>query len=129
MNSVRLKTSPFSNAGHRPRNTIMKPMTRLFLVGLLAVTAVGDSAWACNPRCQPNRGYIQSAPPLDVRPQPIQQPQPFQPPPNFTPSPNGLTANDTVINDLPADAKRAIRAAAAKVQTNSTFRQPTRSGR
>ena len=104
----------------------MKPMTKLLLTGILAVTTLTESSWACGQRCQPVRSFIQTTPSPNVRsPQP-QPTQPFQPPTNFQTNPNGLKDNNTVINDLPIEAKLAIRAAAAKVRAGSAVRQPVR---
>jgi hypothetical protein len=96
----------------------MKRYAKLFLAGMLAMTTVGGSAWACNPRCQPVGGAIQRMPPANVR---LQQLPP-------SPSPISLSANDVIVNDLPVEAKLAIRAA-AKVRTNPGIRQPARSAR
>ena len=96
-------------------------MTRsmnLVLASLLTLTILGGSASACNQRCRPVGQASQGQPPI-TRPQPQQ----------LSPSPNGLAANDEVINDLPVDAKLAIRAAAAKVRTSSSIRQPVRTVR
>ena len=87
----------------------MKRFAKFFLAGAMTLTTLGGPAWACHPTCRP-AGASQGVP-SNVRPQP--QPEPEQLPP--TPAPDrGLTLNDDVINDLPADAKLAIRAAARK---------------
>jgi hypothetical protein len=95
----------------------MKRSKTHFLASILALTILCGSAWACNPRCRPAGGTTRSAPPSNV----IRQ--------QIPPSPNGLGANDVIVNDLPADAKRAIRAAAAKVRTNPGVGQHARTTR
>lgn len=68
----------------------------------------------------------QLAPQLAPQPTPPSLQQDPVPP---APSPGGVTQNGQIINDLPVDAKLAIRAAAAKVRVNVRPSNSTRSFR
>lgn len=129
------------NDRHKQRILIMTRLSQVFLVSLVALTTLNDSAWACQSRCRPTGRPILVTPPANIRQQPVpptsspnsQRPLPPAPAPAPapTPSPNGLTANDVIINDLPAEAKLAIRAAATagKVRMQKEFRQSNRVNR
>jgi hypothetical protein len=93
---------------------------KLALAALLTLTALSGPAGACDSRHRrPACGANQGKPPANFQPQ---QFQPLQ----FQPLPNGIAAGDQIINDLPPDAKLAIRMAAAKAQASSGFRRTSR---
>ena len=102
-----------SNAEHRQRNTIMKTLQKTLVAGILGLAAWGSAAQACDYRRPVNTPINPPAAP------PTNGPQIPDPP---RPGLVGLNRNDQIINDLPIEAKRAIKAAAAKSRPTTTVR-------
>ena len=103
----------------------MNAISKVLVAGFVGLVVASESASACGHRCPVRQGNVQAVPQMNNFPQLNDVPQPI---PNLpTPGDSGLTQNDSVINDLPADAKRAIKAAAAKGRANVSVRQVSNS--
>jgi hypothetical protein len=93
----------------------MKAFSKVFVAGLFTFVAMANLASACGHRCPANNGAVRPVPQFNTPVEPIPMPP--------SPSANGLSLNDSIINDLPADAKRAIKAAAAKALPRTAVRR------
>src|SRR5258708_7424169 len=110
----------------------MKTLSRILVGCLLGLIVASNSASACGPARYPAAPFRVTPPNFPFPPQmgippspnPRTAPAPAPAPaPAMLPAPNSQGLNETVINDLPNEAKRSIKAAAAKARANTLVRQ------